>query len=373
MWQVIKNNVRQLMVSKGSLIIMLILPVILFSLGLGLSGGGMSRWDIAFVDEDQTVLSQSLSDMLEKEGNKISILNSQQADEALTSSQVEIAVILPQGFEEAVMQGGTPNIVVRSLKGQEVASAMTASLNLHIGDMLRIKDILGITEPQQLAKEQADLAQKGMQFTEEPLSEGRVNTGLSQASGFLFYVLSMSMLKAGSLILKEKQMGTLNRIRQAPVGRMTYIMAVFCTGLAFLAITLASLWVLTTYVFHTKTTVDMYILWAYYAIVWILMGIFMALTVKSTSAYSNLSTILTVITAMLGGCWWPLWLMPDFMQTIAMVVPQYWALDAMTALQRGKTLLTIPVQVLALTGFAALFLALCIFALRRSKTAEVFI
>jgi ABC-2 type transport system permease protein len=76
---------------------------------------------------------------------------------------------------------------------------------------------------------------------------------------------------------------------------------------------------------------------------------------------------------MLGGCYWPIWMMPEFMQKAAMLVPQYWANEAISLLQQGKTLLDLPQHLLALTGFSALFLALCVFALRRSKAAGTFV
>lgn len=375
MLQVIKNNIRQLLANRGALIVSLILPVALFAMSLGMFGSGtvQAKWNIAFVDMDHSSLSSNMKRMLQKEANRLEDKTSDEANDALTSSRSDVAVIVPKGYEAQLLAGEEPTIAVRSLKGQEVVSALNVSLNMYIGDLIRMQDILSIQDGETLAKEYDALMEKGVKYQEKPVSEGSVNQGLAQASGFLFYILSMSMMQNASLILREKQQGTLNRIRQAPIGRMTYIFAVFFQGVLLLLFNLLCLFVLTTYIFPTRTTVDMYLLWFYYGVVWVLIGIFFALVVKSSAMFSSLSTILTVILAMLGGSYWPLWLMPDFMQKIARAVPQYWANDAMTYLQRNVRLFDLPGHILALTGFFCLFLVLCVLALRRRKSAETFI
>lgn len=375
MLQVIKNNIRQLLANRGALIVSLILPVALFAMSLGMFGSGtvQAKWNIAFVDMDHSSLSGNMKSMLQKEANRLEDKTSDEANDALTSSRSDVAVIVPKGFEAQLLAGEEPTIAVRSLKGQEVVSALNVSLNMYIGDLIRMQDILSIQDGETLAKEYDALMEKGVKYQEKPVSEGSVNQGLAQASGFLFYILSMSMMQNASLILREKQQGTLNRIRQAPIGRMTYIFAVFFQGVLLLLFNLLCLFVLTTFIFPIRTTVDMYLLWFYYGVVWVLIGIFFALVVKSSAMFSSLSTILTVILAMLGGSYWPLWLMPDFMQKIARAVPQYWANDAMTYLQRNIRLFDLPGHILALTGFFCLFLVLCVLALRRRKSAETFI
>ncbi len=375
MLQVIKNNFKQMLASPGMLLVSLILPAALFAVALGMFGNssGQAKWNIAIVDVDHTVLSGSLGDVLRQDANRVEEKTSEEADKALTSSRSDAAVLIPKGFEQQVLSGGKPTITVRSLKGQEVVGTLNVTLNMYIGDLLRLREILGITNGEALAKEYSLLAENGVQYQEKPVSEGKVSQGLSQASGILFYILSMSMMQNAHLILKEKQMGTLNRIRQAPLRRLTFIVAVFCHGVLLLLFNLLSIFLLTIFLFPAQTSLDMYLLWFYYGVTWIIIGIFFALVVRSSTVFDSLSTILTVILAMVGGSYWPLWMMPEMMQKAAVVVPQYWANDAMGYLQKNISLFRLPGHLLALTGFSCLFLALCIFALRRGKAAETFI
>ena len=375
MWQVLKNNLRQLLASKGTLVVALIMPVVLFAASLAAfgTGDGMYRWNVALVDQDQTALSQNLSEVLSQDANRVEALEEEEINEELKSGRMDLAVLVPAGFEQKVLSGEEPSLTLRSLKGQEVAGTMSVALNLYVADLLRIRDIQGLTDGQSLADSYRNLMQEGMQYREVPVSEHSGSAGMRQGSGFLFYVLSISMLQVASLILKEKQLGTLSRIRQAPVERLEYIFSVFLAGVLILLVNLLSLHALITYAFSVYTTLSMYLLWFYYGLVWLFIGIFMALIVNSSAVHGSLIPILTVITSMLGGSYWPIWLMPEFMQKIARITPQYWANDAMEILQQGQSLQGIPQHLLALTGFAALFLSLGVFALRRSRANQTFV
>ena len=375
MWQVLKNNLRQLLASKGTLVVALIMPVVLFAASLAAfgTGDGMYRWNVALVDQDQTALSQNLSEVLSQDANRVETLEEEEINEELKSGRMDLAVLVPAGFEQKVLSGEEPSLTLRSLKGQEVAGTMSVALNLYVADLLRIRDIQGLTDGQSLADSYRNLMQEGMQYREVPVSEHSGSAGMRQGSGFLFYVLSISMLQVASLILKEKQLGTLSRIRQAPVERLEYIFSVFLAGVLILLVNLLSLHALITYAFGVYTTLSMYLLWFYYGLVWLFIGIFMALIVNSSAVHGSLIPILTVITSMLGGSYWPIWLMPEFMQKIARITPQYWANDAMEILQQGQSLQGIPQHLLALTGFAALFLSLGVFALRRSRANQTFV
>lgn len=375
MWQVLKNNLRQLLASKGTLVVALIMPVVLFAASLAAfgTGDGMYRWNVALVDQDQTALSQNLSEVLSQDANRVETLEEEEINEELKSGRMDLAVLVPAGFEQKVLSGEEPSLTLRSLKGQEVAGTMSVALNLYVADLLRIRDIQGLTDGQSLADSYRNLMQEGMQYREVPVSEHSGSAGMRQGSGFLFYVLSISMLQVASLILKEKQLGTLSRIRQAPVERLEYIFSVFLAGVLILLVNLLSLHALITYAFGVYTTLSMYLLWFYYGLVWLFIGIFMALIVNSSAVHGSLIPILTVITSMLGGSYWPIWLMPEFMQKIARITPQYWANDAMEILQQGQSLQGIPQHLLALTGFTALFLSLGVFALRRSRANQTFV
>lgn len=373
MWPVIKNNLQLLLARKGMLFVLLIMPVILFAVGLFNNSSDTFSVNLGVVDHDGTVLSQALADTLKGETKKLESLKEGAVNDALASSKYDAALFIPQGYEAALLEGKTPQMVMRTLKGQEFVVSLKAFVDMQVADLLRLRQLANAQDGQALLAARDQALAGGMRYEEKAISPRPVHAGLAFASGFLLYVLSISMLQVGGLILEEKHWNTLQRIRQAPVSRSSYLIANFLTGVIFLLINMVSLWALTRFVFHIQTTLAMYLLWLLYGIIWIFSGIFLALVVRSRSVHASVSPILTTIFAMIGGLFWPLWLMPDFMKKLAMITPQYWANDAIALIQKGQSLLSQRTDLLALLGFLILFFALGIFSLRRLKHAETFI
>ncbi|NLJ65544.1 MAG: ABC transporter permease [Christensenellaceae bacterium] len=375
MLQIVKNNIRQLLSKKGSLFVTLILPIVLFCMSLMLFKTDITeaKWNVAVADEDKSVLSVNLCEKLGGGPNVLSEINREEIDEALADSLYDLAVIIPSGFEKEILSGGEPQISIRSLKAQEVSITYANRANQYINGLMSLMNIKDINSAEELIAQSDNMQKSGLKFNMQSTSEEKEKAGIAQGGGFLVYVISLSMFVVGELILSEKRQGTLNRIRQAPVKKLSYVFATFITGLCFLIFNLFSIFIVTNFVIPVEVQPIMYLIWLLYGIAWVFVAMFFALTVGSSRAYSAVSTILSVVFAMLGGSYWPYWLMPDFLQKIAMITPQFWTNTAIYKLLDSKPIADITGNLVALVGFAMLGAALCVFALRRSKSAEAFV
>jgi ABC-2 type transport system permease protein len=373
LWPLIKNNCQIILARKSMLFMLLILPMVLFSLGLLNNASINARMNIGVVDHDNTLLSDTLITLLSEDGSQVRAVDESDVDDRLLKGTDEAVVMIPAGFEADFMQARKPDIPIRTLKGQEVTGSLKAGIDITLSSLAQLRDIRQPESAQALVEAMKETDARGFQFKVRRISTGEVNQALNFASGFLFYVLAMSMMQATSLILEEKYWNTLGRVRQAPVGKFTFLMANFLAAVIFLILNLLALYFITRFVMPVKTTFSMYLLWFYYGLIWIFFGMFLALSVKSRAVYSSLIPIVTTIFAMLGGSFWPLWLMPPFMQKLAMITPHYWAIDAMTLIQKGQSLMVQRTDLLALTGFLVVFASLGLFALRRSQSMETFI
>ncbi|MNI27117.1 ABC-2 family transporter protein [compost metagenome] len=59
---------------------------------------------------------------------------------------------------------------------------------------------------------------------------------------------------------------------------------------------------------------------------------------------------------MLGGCFWPVYVMPEWMQKIANFVPQTWVIDAIERMSSGSGLGDVMLHVGILSLFALILL-----------------
>jgi ABC-2 type transport system permease protein len=85
-------------------------------------------------------------------------------------------------------------------------------------------------------------------------------------------------------------------------------------------------------------------------------GLMIAGLVKTKQQASAISAVLIVSTCMLGGVYWPIDVVPDIMQKIALGVPQSWAMSGFKEIISGSLhSATLVKDTLALVGFSALF------------------
>ncbi|MFB3785338.1 MAG: ABC transporter permease [bacterium] len=76
---------------------------------------------------------------------------------------------------------------------------------------------------------------------------------------------------------------------------------------------------------------------------------------------SSIGLLLTMVLSALGGCWWPMELVPPFLQSIAMFTPTFWGLHGFhQVMYFGKSFPDILMDCALLLGYAAAFILIAI-------------
>ena len=98
------------------------------------------------------------------------------------------------------------------------------------------------------------------------------------------------------------------------------------------------------------------------------LSIFVGSVLKKEELIVGVSVLTANMFAALGGCWWPIEIVPPVFRTLGMVSPAYWAMDVFhQVIFFGKGFESVWPNLLALLGFTAVFMAL---ALRFFKVNE---
>jgi ABC-2 type transport system permease protein len=91
----------------------------------------------------------------------------------------------------------------------------------------------------------------------------------------------------------------------------------------------------------------------------------LATFVKTQSQAGNLSIMLGMTMALMGGCWWPLELFPQTVKTAVKILPTTWTMNGLTDLiTRGASTMDILPNVGVLLLFALVFFAVGLRRLR---------
>ena len=91
----------------------------------------------------------------------------------------------------------------------------------------------------------------------------------------------------------------------------------------------------------------------------------MATIARTERAASALGVLASLVLAPLGGCWWPLFIDPKWMQVLAKFTPHGWANDGFNKLMLfGATAGDVGINMLVLVGFTVVFVVLAVLRFR---------
>jgi len=346
---------------------LLVMPLAMaYVFGSAMRGGGPQATWIPVVDLDRHELSGLFLDQLREEGYYIEVKDA--------SAQVELktkwpyGVVIPHGFGDAILEGRQVKIPLVKGNGSpekllEVQSRLLHAI-VHFTEGLALADVshrpwdnasrtalkAALARPQLLT-----VTRPGYHTLRPP------PTGFSQSlPGMLvMFVIQMILTYGGASLVKDRLGGQMRRLLAAPLrpgeaytgkvlarialGSAQAAVLLGCGAVAFrlplgdhplfllpvvlaLALVSGSMSLLAGVLCHTEKQV-------------ILLAIFGAMVLSA-----------------LGGCWWPIGIVPETFKTIAMFTPSYWAMHGLQSiLYFGRSFEVLTLECPVLLGFAALF------------------
>jgi ABC-2 type transport system permease protein len=177
--------------------------------------------------------------------------------------------------------------------------------------------------------------------------------------GYTIYgVFWIASLLAAS-VLREKREGTFARLMAAPIGRSTVLagklIPYYLINVLQIAIMMAASAALFKMTFGSSPAGLVATSLALAACATSL-GILISSLARTEAQASSMTVLLLLVMSALGGCFVPRFLMPRALQTIGLLTPHAWALDAYQDLiVRGYGLIDVMPKVAVLAGFALLF------------------
>jgi ABC-2 type transport system permease protein len=374
----IANNLKVSFRKKGNIVVYIFLPLlgIVFSM-LVYSGNGTSALRVGVADNDKSVLSADLKQVMQgKEGFTVSDITEDEMNNKLLESELDAAVVIPAGFGKSVYDGEAKTIEVVSLKGQSVTVWVEQMLNSHVDSLSRLSAAAG-GDKAMFDKMYAQMNNKLIKMNVVKLADKVVSKNMTiTAIGLHIMFMMLGTSFTSMLILKEKRMRTYHRICSAPVNSWKYILANAVTSLIISVIKILIIQVAMKYVFRIDTgigDVELFVVLLMFGLVAI--GIGLVVTAFSGSSYmaSTLSSLIMTPTCMLGGCFWSVSMMPEFMKKLSYFMPQRWAIEALEKLQAGDGMASVYLNLFVLFAFALALMLISAYKFSRTSNVQKFV
>lgn len=175
--------------------------------------------------------------------------------------------------------------------------------------------------------------------------------------GFMLMFMMMLMNRMVVIIAEDGRQHTIVRLHAAPVRTIEialgYFLGSFAIGTIQVLVVMATATVIFPYAFSG--------IWSSFLV----LECFLLAALGFASAFAGITAVrqrnpvmmaILMPTCMLGGCFWPVKLMPPFMQKLSHAVPQSWAIDALTQIAGGASLADVKLHLAVLVLFAAVLL-----------------
>ncbi|MCY6369647.1 ABC transporter permease [Clostridium ganghwense] len=372
------NTLKVTFRKKSNIFSYLIVPLVSMLIIMSImNGGGSAKIKIGVVDKDNSIISTDMVKYLESTGKFESVyINEANIDGKVVNREVNLAIIIPESFSEEIYNNKLENIKIVSIEGKEITAWIENYTNLYI------QNLLDISKASEGNRDEFNDMYKGyknqaLKLNSEKVVDKRLNKQLTQSGvGFLIMFILIGATSTSNIILKEKRERTYQRICSTPVNSKIYIMGnVFVN---FIIITVQIL--LAIFAINTILKVNMYMPDYQLFLMLLLMGavsigigmIVVAFS-KSTSEAGYLSTLIITPTCMMGGCFWPIELMPEKVQKISNFIPQKWAIEAIKKLQSGAGISEIYINMLILIGFTVVLFLVAAFKMNNTDKTGSFV
>lgn len=359
--------IKRFIGDKKKLLLFFLVPTIIVAVFMSslMQFADREAINIVYINQDQSRLSDHLIKEIEAKYPLIQAANMEELREAVINRRSVAGFVIPENFGETVLKGDAPKVLFE-LNVSEVSVALELMLNDLIQNLhsaVAAAQSAGLSDDELVAA-MAHIVTLQEQHAVHATStdfELYVSPYFRPAMGMLLMFMLLTSTSAVALIMEDRQQYTMTRMYSAPV-RIIEITTGNFLG-SFMVGTLQVVCVLT--VLHLWHGSSMKIsFWSHLAITEMFLlaaiGAVMAIgsLVKTHSQLSMMSSLVIFPTCMLGGCFWPIWMMADYMQKLADFIPQKWALDAMEKLASGAELQQVGLHAGVLVLFAVILLGI---------------
>ena len=373
-------GLRRVVRDRTALFFMIVLPIGVILI-IGATVRGFSTFRVGVVDQGAGQAGQQLvAAMRHSPALQVRIYPSEEAAaKGLARSEISTAVIVPARMDAELRAGkpvDVPVLAEQANSTQQAAAQAVESVITRQGSRVQAAlfasgHVAGSFD-ENLVRATAiapTVAQIGVQQTRVDAHANTLPEGFSySAPTMLVLFVFLNALAGGATIIETRKLGMYERMATSPIHTRTIIFGEACTYFCIALVQAILIVMVGALVFGVSwgsplAAGSLIVLWA---MVGGSAGMLAGTLFHTPEQASSIGPALGLGLAMLGGCMWPLSIVSQSMRTVGHATPQAWAVDAWTALlARGGTIATILPQLMVLVAFAAGFLAIATFRMRR--------
>jgi ABC-2 type transport system permease protein len=377
------SALRRLARDRLALFFIVLLPVvIILVVGLAFGDAGSQRVPVGVADLGAGRLGSELRAELEA-SPALEPRGFEDADavrKAVRRGVVAAGVVLPAGYDQTLRSGGQAEVTLvvdqsrpAPAPVRSAVAAVIAGQGAEVRAASFAAEEAGVPFDTALARARA-LAEAQEQVRVEATTigsrEDALPTGFNYTApaNLVLFVFITSVAGAAGLI-EARRLGVTRRLLATPTTASTILfgeaLGRFAVALLQAAIIFGVGWLLFGVDWGDPPAASLLIVT--FALVATGVGMLLGAVLRNAEQATSIGPLVGIALGMLGGCMWPLAIVPAPMRAVGHLFPQAWAMDGFIALiARNAGLAGIIRQLAVLAAFAAVLLALATWRLRKA-------
>lgn len=354
------NIVKRVFKSPMTVAAMIILPLILiFTILVAMKGVPASKTKVGVSDLDGGALSIKVVEYITKQNMEVVKTNERDSAELVRNKKVSFSLVIPKGFSDGILQGHGTAIDFYINEDDAASLDFSRSLNQYVSGLQR--DLKGVDRTEAAGKIlKISDGQIPAVISHQDVKAGGPadNKAANPAIGFAVTFMMIFIFTTIGIILDDKKKLTLARMFVSPVREWEIILGNILGSLVLGILQLIPIVIALKISFEINSLykiAGLFLILFCFLIAIIGIGIGISGLIKKAFNPATLIAAVITPTGILGGCFIPDFMLPDFMNRIGYVVPQKWVMGAIQNVLAGGRLGGIALNLVIILLFGLAF------------------
>ncbi len=362
-----KNIIKRVLKGPKEILTIIVMPVILISViifALGKAGESIPK--VGLVKLDNGFYSQQLANYISKQNVEAVELDVKSYEKALKQKKVSFAIVIPESFTKAIENGSNVELDFYANTNDANKESLKRGINQYITRLYKLDKTAGIISEKK-NENKIDVLKRlvseakgealGIEYRQTENRSTEINSA-SSSIGFTVMFMMILIFSTIGIILEDKKRLTLARMFVSPVMEWEIIGGNLIGSLILGLLQLIPL----TVVFKIAFKIDsiskllgMFLIFFCFLISIIGIGIGISGFIKKSMNPATLVATVITPTSIIGGCFIPESMLPDFINKIGYTVPQKWVMKAVEDILLGRGFQAIILNLIIILMFGLAF------------------
>ncbi|MFF2093542.1 ABC transporter permease [Paenibacillus sp. NPDC058174] len=371
--------IRRTMGTKRDFLLNILIPAISLSLIAGLfSSSSDSKAVVQISNQDQGMMGSYVEQSLRQNGSYeiVEAPNAAEQDliDAIQAGKAHAAVLIPADFTSKLLAEETPQAAIYRMGEQLWSASLTEELQSEARKLAAAAMMVKASSDGQRDQLLASILDKEGEgkasVREESMRLGQA-VSRPEVIGIMIMFVMLLVSRSIGFVMEDREQRTMARMYAAPLRALDIAFGNFAGSMLLGTFQLLIVFGISHFMFGFMSGVPfgpLFLVLECFLLAAVGMATLIGGLVKNSVQLGQINNLFITPTCMIGGCFWPLSLMPDFMQKLANFTPQKWTIQAFDRLSAGGTVSDIQLQLGILLLFALVLTAFGAAVLRPNRT-----